>query len=72
MHGSVQIVGYQRISVAVVVEGFPSGKVQVLGIVGEVHATLQDILASHGGERVQVYADDEIGIVGEEGSKLVV
>ena len=45
---------------------------EVLGIVGEIHATLQDIGAAQGRKTVEVESDDEIGIICHEGSKLVV
>ena len=71
-HTSVQIICDDGIAVSVVVESFPSWEVEVLGIVGEVHAALQDVFSSHRGEGVEIQADDEISVVGKEGSQLVV
>lgn len=72
LHSSVEIVGYDGVSVSVVIEGFPARVRQVLCIVGEVHASLQHILASHRRKGVEVESDDEVGIIGKESCELVV
>ena len=71
-HATVEIVVDDGESVSVVVERFPSGELQVLRVVGEVHAALQHILASHGREAVEIHANDQEGVVGEERRQLVV
>src|SRR5574344_1574530 len=53
-HTLVEIVVDDGKSVATVVKGFPAGECEVLGIVGEIHATLQDIGAAQGRKTVEV------------------
>ena len=72
LHSSVEVVVDNGKAVSVVVERFPPGVVQVLGIVGEVHAALQDVFTSHRCERVEIQAYDKIGIIGDESCQLVV
>ena len=71
-HTTVEIVVDDGKAVAVVVERLPAREVKVLRIVGERHAALQHILASHRRTGVEVDAYDEVGIVCEKGNKLVV
>ena len=72
LHGSVKIVVDDGKPVAAVVEGFPSWVVQVLGVVGKVHALLQHVLATHRRKRVEVDAYYQVGVVANERHKLVV
>ena len=72
LHTAVQIVVDDGEAVAVVVKRFPTWEIQVLGIVHQVHAALQDVCSTHGREAVEVDANDEIGIIAHEGHQLVV
>ena len=72
LHRSVQVVVDYGESVTAAVKSLPSRIVEVLSIVGEIHATLQDIGAAQGRKTVEVESDDEIGIICHEGSELVV
>ena len=72
LHGAFHIVVDNGKAVAVVIESLPSVKVQVLGIVHQIKALLEDFLTAHGRERVKVEADYQIGIIGEKGCQLVV
>ena len=71
-HTSIEVVVDDGKAVAVVVKGFPTGEIKVLGVVGQIHAPLQHILTAHRRKRVEVKADDEIGIVGYHRGELVV
>ena len=72
LHRTFQVVVDDSETVAVVLKSFPTGKIQILSVVGQVHAALQDIGTAHGGKTVQVETDDEVGIIGDEGYQLVV
>ena len=72
LHGPVEIIVDDGKTVAVGVEALPSREGEVLGVVGQVHAPLQHILAAHGGECVEIHADDEKGIIGTKRRELVV
>ena len=71
-HARVKVVVDDGIAVTVAFKCFPSGKIEVLCIVGNHHATLKDVIAAHGSERVEIKTNDKQGIVGKKCSELVV
>ena len=72
LHGLVQIVVDDGKSVARRLEGLPARESQVLRIIRQLHATLQDVSTAQGRERVQIQSDNQVGIVRHQRRQLVV
>ena len=72
LHRFVEIIVDDGKAVSAVLKRLPSWVTQILGIVHEIHALLQDLRTTHRRKAVEIESDDQIGIIGEEGSQLVV
>ena len=53
-HGSVEIIGNDGEPVSVVTKRFPARKIKILGVVGEVHATLQNVFTTFRRKTVKI------------------
>ena len=72
LHCLVEIIVDNGKAVTAVLKRLPPWVTQILRIVHEIHALLQDLRTTHRRKAVQIESDDQIGIIGEEGRQLVV
>ena len=72
LHRLVQVVIDNGKTVTRVFKGLPTGEPHILGVIRQVHATLQHLCTCHRTKAVEIQTDNQKGIVRHQGCQLIV